>query len=162
MKILEKINISSASKLYIIGMIYAVVALFVALAVIFLYIIADKLTIVMNQPAGVTYTYFVAFVDRILAILTLFVILPLTCYQVFAKAISKTDKTVSVVGIIVLLAIAFVWGGGEYHFLKKYQDGDLSSSKMFCNPTIEAKIFDRIIEHNGGTIPQMCQLDKSK
>lgn len=157
MKILEKINISSASKLYIIGMIYAVVALFVALAVVFLYIIADKLPIVMNQPAGVTYTYFVAFIDRILAILILFVFLPLTCYQLFAKVVSKTDRTISLAGVIVLLVTGFIFAGGEYHFLKKYQSGDLNSSKMFCNSTVETKIFDRIITSGGGTPPQMCK-----
>lgn len=156
MKFLEKFNINSESKSYIFGLIFSVVALFVVTGVIFLGLVANRLDIIMTQPAKETYTYFIALMDRILAILTIFAIIPITCYQVFSKSKSKIDKGVTLVASIILIAIIITFFGGEYYYLKKYQSGELSYSGMFCQPTVETKVFDKIIIHKGKQPPVMC------
>lgn len=162
MKFLEKININSESKIYLTGAIFSVIALFLVTGIIFLVLIAGKLDIVMTQPADETYTYFIMIMDRIIAFITIFIILPLTCYQIFAKNKSQVDTTVSMisVGIVLILLVAFF--GGEYYFLKKYRTGDLNYSKMFCSKTIETRVFDRIITTQGDTPPVTCQTRPEK
>lgn len=156
MKFLEKINVNSESKTYISGAIFFIIALFVVTAVTFLALISDKLDIVMTQPARETYTYFISIMDRILAILTLCVMLPLTIYQNTAQQKSKMDKSISVISLLFLLFLVMSFFSGEYYYLKKYQNGELSYSKMFCKPTIETKIFDNIIKQKGLIPPEMC------
>lgn len=156
MKFLEKINVNSESKAYIAGTIFTIAALFLITAVIFLVLIANKLDIVMTQAAGDTYTYFISIMYRILAVLSVIIIIPLTIYQLKSKNKSKIDETVSITASILVLALIVTFFGGEYYYLKKYKDGELSYSKMFCNPTIETRIFDRIIEHEQGIPPTMC------
>lgn len=156
MKFLEKINLNSESKIYLSGTIISIITLFIVTAVVFLLLVANKLNIVMSQPAGETYTYFISITDRILAVLTIFVMLPLTVYQLLSKSHSKIDETISFVAVILLLVLFITFFGGEYYYMKKYQNGELSYSKMFCNPTIETKIFDQIIIKKGETPPVMC------
>ncbi len=156
MKFLEKINVNSESKTYISGTIFFVIALFVITAVIFLALISDKLDLIMTQPAGETYTYFISIMDRILAILTLCVMLPLTIYQNIAQQKSKFDKSISIISLLFLLFLVISFFSGEYYYLKKYQDGELSYSKMFCKPTVETKIFDSILKQKGLVPPEMC------
>lgn len=156
MKILDKININQESKIYIAGAIYSIFALFIITAVIFIALIADKLDIVMSQPAKETYTYFISIIDRVLAFITIVLIIPISVYQLISKNKSKLDKSISIIVSFILIAFISIFFGGEYYFLKKYKDGELSYSKMFCKPTIETKIFDIIIKQNGEIPPTMC------
>lgn len=144
MKILD--NLNSQSKTSITGIIFSIIALFIVTAVAFLFLISDKLDIVMTQAAGITYTYFIQIADRILALLIIFVILPLTIYQLLSKNKSKIDKSISIFSILLLVLFVGIFFGGQYHFLQKYLDGELKGSKMFAAPTIETKIFDKIIK----------------
>ncbi len=160
MKILDKINMNSESKAYITGVICSIVTLFIVTAVIFLFLIANRLDTVMTQPAGETYTYFMVIMDRILILLIVFGLLPLTTYQIYSKAKSKIDGIISVIASILLIASTVTFFGGEFHYMEKYKTGKLSYSKMFCNPTIETKIFDKILTKQGEEIPKMC-LDRT-
>lgn len=144
MKILDNLNLQS--KTYITGMFFIIITLFILTAVIFLFLISDKLDIVMTQPAGITYTYFIQITDRILALLIVFAILPITVYQLFSKNKSKVDTSLSIFSIILLIGLIGVFFCGQYHFMQKYRDGELNGSKMFSAPTIETKIFDKIIK----------------
>lgn len=156
MKFLEKINVNSESKIYITGAIFFVITLFLLTAVVFLVLISGKLNIVMTQPAGETYTYFIAIMDRILAILSVCLIFPLTVYQILTKQKSKLDLMVSGIagGILIIIFTAFI--GGEIYYFKKYSAGELSYSKLFCKPTLETKIFDLILEKQNKSFPRMC------
>lgn len=162
MKFLEKLNPNSNSKLYIMGMIFTVVALFILTGVVFLLLIANKLDIVMSQPAGETYTYFISIMDRICGLLIIFVIFPITVYQIATKNKLEIDKTISIVAILILLVFITAFFGGENYYFKKYTDGELKYSKLFCEPTIETKIFDKLIAKNGNFPPQMCQIRPKK
>lgn|SRR5574344_2879778 len=153
MKFLEKFN--SESKTYVLGMIITIISLFVVTAVVFLALVSNELDIVMTQPAGDTYTYFMAVMDRILAI-SLFVVIPLTVYLLKSKNKSRLDKIISLFSGIILLALIITFFGNQYFYMKKYQNGDLSHSKMFCQPTVETKIFDQIIIWKNGVPPTMC------
>lgn len=157
MKFLEKLNPNSNSKLYITGTFFTVVALFILTGVVFLLLIANKLDIVMSQPAVETYTYFISIMDRICGILTILVIFPITVYQIMSKNKFEVDKTISIVAIAILLGFIIAFFGGENYYFKKYADGELKYSKLFCKPTIETKIFDKLITKNGNFLPQMCQ-----
>lgn len=157
MKFLEKININSESKTYITGAIFFVITLFLLTAVVFLVLISDKLDIVMTQPAGETYTYFIAIMDRILAVLSVCMMIPLTIYQIASKQKSKIDHTVSYIAGCLLVVIAAAFIGGEVYYFKKYNAGELSYSKMFCKPTVETKIFDSILQKQNKHSPKMCQ-----
>ncbi len=162
MKFLEKLNISKESKIYVIGIIAMIIVLFLVTAVVFLALISDKLDVVMTQSAGITYTYFIQVMDRILAILTVFVVFPLTIIQFSSKTKSKVDDTVSFSAIIVLIVMIATFFGGEYHFFQKYKDGKLSQSKMFCNQSAEIRTFNAILKKQGEDIPLMCTDESSK
>lgn len=162
MKFLDKLNISNESKIYLTGIITAVIVLFLVTAVVFLALISDKLDIVMTQSAGITYTYFIQVMDRILAILTVFVVFPLTIIQFSPKTKSKVDETVSFSAVIILIAMIATFFGGEYHFFQKYKDGKLSQSKMFCNQSAEIRTFNAILKKQGEDIPLMCVDENSK
>jgi uncharacterized BrkB/YihY/UPF0761 family membrane protein len=151
MKLLEDINLNQSSKICLTGLIYTIVVMFVLMAVVFLWILATKLPIVMSQPSGETYTYFVAIIDRILLFVILFVVFPLSLYQILSKNKSKSDVIVSAAASAILLIMLFVFAGGEMHYFKKYSNGELSYSQMFCNKTFEMKIFDNFV-----IPPQMC------
>ena len=151
MKKLNDININQASKVCIMGIIYTIVFLFVLMAVVFLWILATQLPIVMSQPAGETYTYFVSIVDRILLGVIVFCIIPLLAYQIVSKEKSEKDVFVTIGAASILLIMLMAFAGGEMYYFKKYSNGELSYSKMFCNSTIETKIFDNFI-----IPPQMC------
>ena len=151
MKFLEDINLNQASKVCISGIIYTIVVMFVLMAVVFLWILATKLPIVMSQPAGETYTYFVSIADRILLFVIMFVIVPLIGYQISSKDKSESDTIVSASSVAIAVIMLVVFFGGEMYYFKKYSNGELSYSQMFCNSTIETKIFDSFI-----IPPQMC------
>lgn len=157
MKFIENINVNSESKIYLSGILFSVIALFIITGIVFLVLIAGKLDIVMTQPADETYTYFIMIMDRIIFLLSILVIIPLTIYQITAKNKSQIDTTVSISAITIILLLLVAFFGGEYYYLKKYKTGDLSYSKMFCSQTIETKIFDSIITGNGETPPLMCK-----
>lgn len=144
MKLLD--NLNPQSKTYITGIIFSIIALFIVTAVAFLFLISDKLDVVMTQAAGITYTYFIQIADRILALLIVFVIFPLTIYQLLSKNKSKIDNLISIFSILLMTLLIGIFWGGQYHFLQKYRDGELKGSKMFAVPTIETKIFDKIIK----------------
>ncbi len=151
MKFLDDINLNQASKVCISGIIYTVVVMFVLMAVVFLWILATKLPIVMSQPSGETYTYFVSIMDRILLFVIVFAIVPIIGYQVFSKDKSNADTIVSLVSVVVAVVMIVVFAGGEMYYFKKYSNGELSYSQMFCSETIETKIFNTIV-----IPPQMC------
>lgn len=164
MKFFNKININTASKMYITGTIFAILVLFLVTAVIFLFLTADKLPVIMSQPAKETYTYFISIMDRIMAVLIVFIIIPLSIYQLWAKNKSKPDRITSVCSICIFIIMILCLVSGENYYFQKYRNGELSSSKMFCSPTIETKVFDKIIEHNKEIPPAMCEerIQKSK
>ena len=157
MKFLEKLNPNEESKIYITGTIFTVVALFVLTGVVFLSLIANRLDIVMSQPADETYTYFIMIMDRLLGILTLFVIIPLTIYQLFSKNKQEIDKTISIIASVIVLTFIIGFFGGQHYYFKKYADGELQYSKLFCKQTAETKFFDSILEKQGKFAPQRCQ-----
>jgi hypothetical protein len=144
MKIFDKLNLNIETKTYLSGIIFGLIGLFIICAVIFLFILATKLDIVMTTPADETYTYFIAMVDRVLALITLCGILPLTLYQLFSKGKNKTDMMISVVGIVILLAMVTAFFGGEIYFYNKYKNGELNNAKIFNTQTVEMQIFDKI------------------
>lgn len=157
MKFLEKLNPNEASKVYVTGTIFSIVALFVLTGVIFLLLIANKLDIVMTQPADETYTYFIAVMDRIIGLIGVFVILPLTLNQLFSKNKQEIDKTISAVASVIILLLLVAFLGGQHYYFKKYSEGEIQYSKLFCNQSFERKIFDKVIEKGGKFPPQMCQ-----
>ena len=144
MMVSNKIN--SESKIYLTGIIITVIALFIITAVIFLFMISNKVDIVMTQSASITYTYFIKIADRILAVLLIFAILPITIYQLLSKNKTNTDKTISLIATFLLVIFTSIFFYGEYYFMKKYSTGELNTSKMFSTPSIETKIFDKIIK----------------
>ena len=157
MKFLEKLNPNEESKIYVTGTIITIVALFVLTGVVFLSLIANRLDIVMSQPADETYTYFIMVMDRLLGILTLFVIIPLTIYQFLSKNKQEIDKTISIIASVIALTFIVGFFGGQHYYFKKYADGELQYSKLFCKQTAETKFFDKILEKQGKFAPQMCQ-----
>ena len=162
MKFLEKLAPNEASRFYITGIILSVVALFIMTGVVFLMLVANKLNIIMSQPAGDTYTYFMVVMDRILAVLTVFVVIPMTIFQISAKNKFKIDETVSFIAVGILIAFICTFLSGEYFFFKKYSEGKLNNSKMFCGDMIEKKIFNQIIISRGSTPPQTCVIPSDK
>ena len=156
MKFLEKLNPNEESKIYATGTIFTVVALFVLTGVVFLSLIANRLDIVMSQPADETYTYFIMIMDRLLGLLTLLVIIPLTIYQLFSKNKQEIDKTITLIASIIVLTFIVGFFGGQHYYFKKYSNGELQYSKLFCTQTVETKIFDYILEKQGKFAPQMC------
>ena len=151
MKIFDNINLNQESKICLSGIIYIFATIFVLMAVVFLWILATKLPIVMSQPSGETYTYFISIIDRILLFWGLFVVFPLTLYQVLSKNKSNTDIVVSIIAASIFLIILLVFVGGEMYYFKKYSKGELSYSQMFCKHTVEMKLFDNFV-----IPPQMC------
>lgn len=160
MKFLDKFNLNSESKIYLSGVIFSVIALFLITGIVFLILFAAKLNIVMTQPADETFSYFLLIMDRIIAILTILAILPLTIYQIFSKNKSQLDTVVSMSGLIIFIIILSAFLGGEKYVMQKYTSGDLNYSKMFCSKTIETKTFDYIITKQGQTPPITCQTRK--
>ena len=156
MKFLEKLSPNEESKIYVTGTIFTIVALFVLTGVVFLSLIANRLDIVMSQPADETYTYFIMVMDRLLGILTLFVIIPLTIYQFLSKNKQEIDKTISIVASVIVLTFIVGFFGGQHYYFKKYADGELQYSKLFCKQTAETKFFDKILEKQGKFAPSMC------
>ena len=157
MKFLEKLNPNEESKFYVTGTIFTIIALLILTGVVFLLLIANKLDIVMTQPADETYTYFISIMDKILGLLTLVVILPLSLYQLFSKNKQEIDKTISFIAVGIILVFVAGFFGGQHYYFKKYADGELQYSKLFCKPSFETKMFDKIIEKQGKFPPQMCQ-----
>ncbi len=157
MKFINKLNPNEASKIYIMGTIFTIVALFVLTGIVFLSLIANRLDIVMSQPASETYTYFIMIMDRLLGCLTLLVILPLTIYQIHSKNKQDIDRTISIIAYAIIFTFTIGFLGGENYYFKKYSDKELQYSKLFCRPTAETKIFDKIIIKRGEVPPQMCQ-----
>lgn len=157
MKFINDLNPNEASRFYIVGIIVAVVALFLITGVVFLMLVANKFNIIMSQPAGDTYTYFIAIMDRILAILAVFVVLPLTLYQICSKNKSKIDNIISLVALLILFAFVGVFFSGEYFFFKKYSEGKLNNSKLFCEKMIEMKVFNRILIMQNVQLPKMSE-----
>ena len=157
MKFLEKLNPNEESKIYATGTIFTVVALFVLTGVVFLSLIANRLDIVMSQPADETYTYFIMIMDRLLGLLTLLVIIPLTLYQLFSKNKQEIDKTITLIASIIVLTFIVGFFSGQHYYFKKYSNGELQYSKLFCKQTFETKMFDKVIEKQGKFPPKMCQ-----
>ena len=135
-------KISKESRIYILSVIISIFILFLITSVIFMALIADKLDIVVNQSAKITYTYFISIMDRLLALFIIFIILPVTIYQMVSKNKSNGDKTVSSLSLFILLAFIFVFLGGEYNFYKTFKNGELNSSQLFNSNRIEFKIFN--------------------
>ena len=151
MKFLDNININQESKICLAGIIYSIVAMFIMMAVVFLWMISTNLPVIMSQPSGETYTYFVSIMDRILLFVIVFVIIPLVGYQAFSKGKSNPDTIVSIVSFTIAVIMIVVFAGGEMYYFKKYSNGELSYSQMFCKHTVEMKLFDNFV-----IPPQMC------
>ena len=153
-------NLNTKSRIYLIGMAVCIITLFLLTAVVFLWVTADKLDIVFSQKPGITYTYFISIMDRILAILGIFVILPLTLYQIIEKNKSAQDRIISGFSILVILIsmgiLIFLKAKGEkLFFFRSYKEGELSHSVMFCSQP-EFEIFNKILTENKQEIPQTC------
>ena len=65
-------------------------------------------------------TYFIKIADRILAVLLIFAILPITIYQLLSKNKTNTDKTISLIATFLLVIFTSIFFYGEYYFMKKY------------------------------------------
>ena len=152
-------NINKKSKIYLTGLLASFILLFLLTAVIFLWVAADKLDILFSQKPGITYTYFMSIMDGVLAGLGIFVLLPLTVYQIFEKEKSHVDRGISIFSVIILLIFTGIFFAGEYHFFQKYKDGELSNSVMFCSKK-EFYVFDKILTKNGENIPLKCDTEK--
>jgi tetrahydromethanopterin S-methyltransferase subunit E len=146
MKFLEKLNPNSETKVYVVGAISTVITLFVVTAVVFLYILSSKLSIIMSQSAKESFTYFVAIMDRILALVTLFGFLPISFYQIFSKNKNKFDRLVTTFSVVLLVVLFGVFVGGECHYFQKYKLGELNNSQLFQTKTFEMTIFDKFIK----------------
>jgi len=144
MKFLDKLDIKQETKTYIAGVIFFIITLFILLSVSFILLATDKLDVLFSQRAEVVCTYFISIMDRILFVMMVLWLLPVTIMQLAAKNKSKTDKITSINAIIILIVLISVFVGGEYHFYKIYKSGGLSNSKLFSRPTVEMKIFDKI------------------
>lgn len=146
---MKKINLNPASSTYVTGIILAVVTVFILSGVIFLLLVSNRLDIVMSSPSAVTYTYFMMIMDRIIAGVFVLWVLPLTIYQwsAAAKSADKTraDKAVSLISVLVLLIAGVIFLSGEMHFFEKYKEGQLYGTGLFAAPTIETRIFNRIL-----------------
>ncbi len=142
MKFLENLQITEASKIYLTGVIFSIIALFVITAVVFLWLFFDKINIIMSQPSNETYAYFLLIMGRILALITVFMIIPLGIYQIISKNKSKTDVIISALAGAILTIFIFVFFGGQMYVYQKYSSGELSNSKLFENPILETRIYD--------------------
>ena len=151
MKFLDNININQESKICLAGIIYSIVAMFIMMAVVFLWMISTNLPVIMSQPSGETYTYFVSIMDRILLFVIVFCVIPLLIYQIVSKAKSKADTVVTMISTAITLIMLLTFAGGEMYYYNKYSKGELSYSQMFCKHTVEMKLFDNFV-----IPPQMC------
>ncbi len=146
------------SKTYINVLIFTVIALFIISGATFLILTANKLDIIMRQPPGETYTYFMMIMDRIIALLTVVVIVPISVYQWLSHNKNTVDKITSAASVLIIAAFLGTFFSGELHFYEKYKDGELNKSVMFCKPSVETKIFDKILIKNGITPPNyLCR-----
>lgn len=145
-------KISDKSKLYMWGFWICILAMFVVVALVFWSVVKGY----GNQSPQETYSYFLMIVDRWLLFLIVLGILPLTIFQWRTQNKSTGDWTISVIAGFLLIGILFVFFSGESYFMQKYQQGELSSSKTFCKPTIETRVFDTILRFQGSTPPVMC------
>lgn len=145
MRILENLQITEESKIYLSGVIFSILALFIITAVVFLWLFFDKINIIMNQPSNETYAYFLLIVGRILAVITVLMIIPLGIYQIFSKQKSKTDTIISVVAAVLPVIFILVFLGEQIYVYQKYSSGELSKSKLFENKMIETSIYDKLI-----------------
>ena len=69
----------------------------------------------------------------------------------------EIDKTISAVASVIILLLLVAFLGGQHYYFKKYSEGEIQYSKLFCNQSFERKIFDKVIEKGGKFPPQMCQ-----
>lgn len=162
MKFLEKLNPNAQSKFYVTGTIFGFAALFILTGVVFLLLVANKLDIVMSQPVDETFTYFISIMDKIIGVLILVLFLPLSIFQIFSKNKQEIDKTISIIAGVLVLFLFCAFFYGQHYFYKKYASGDLQYSKLFCAPTIETKLFDKLIEKSGNFPPKMGQIRPKK
>jgi len=145
-------KISEKSKLYLWGFWILILTLFVIVAIVFWSIVHNY----GNQSPQETYSYFLMLVDRWLFFLIVFGFLPLTVFQWTTKDKTTGDWFVGVFSGIMLCLVFLVFFSGESYFMQKYNEGELSSSNMFCKSTIETRVFDTILRFQGSTPPVMC------
>ena len=138
-------SINQETRTYILGLLISIVVLFVLCAVIFLIVAAKHTDIILTQSPEITCTYFISIIDRILLFLILFSIIPLTVYQILSKNKTSSDCFFSIISGVLLLIMIVVLFGGEYHYFKSYKSGLLQSSQMFSKPTLETKLFDKLL-----------------
>jgi len=139
---MKKISLNSASKIYINGIIASVITIFIVTGVVFLLVVSNKLDIVMNSEPGVTYTYFVMIMDRIIALAIILAVLPLSIYQWISKDKTARDRVVCAISVIIFALCCMVLICGEMRFYDKYQSGGLNGTQLFSEPVIEMKIMD--------------------
>lgn len=145
MKFIENLQINEASRFYISGIIFSIIALFVIIAVVFLWLFFDKIAIIMNQPSDLTYAYFLLITGRILAVAIVLMVIPLSIYQLFSKNKSKPDVIISIISLIILTVMITVFMGGQLYIYNKHTSGELSNSKLFEHQTIETNIYNNIM-----------------
>ena len=137
-------SISNESKIYIYGIIFSILGVLVISSVIFMFLIANRLDTVVSQNTKITYTYFIFIMNRILLLITTFFIIPLSVYQYKFRR-TKADKITGLFSILLILISICTIFLGEYNFFHTYKNGELQNSPMFSKPTLETKIFDRIL-----------------
>lgn len=152
MKISEKLNLHDKSKLYLIGIGICVLILFLIVALVFWSVIKSY----NSQSPQEMYSYFLMLVDRWLFALIILGVLPLSIYQWMESKKSSGDKFVSVFSGIMLVGFIIIFYSGQSYFMQKYRAGELSSSVIFCKPSVETAVFDTIIRFQGETPPAMC------
>ena len=157
MQFFKNYTLSEKSKLYLVVVIFSVVALCVFTAVTFLWILATKLDVIMTQKAGITYTYFLLIMDRILALWFILIFIPFFVYQLCSKGKNKSDKFISFSSVLVFFIFVIILFSGYYHYFKSYKNNELSNSDLFCKQRVEYVIFDKIIKFSGNRPVKMCQ-----
>ena len=142
-------KISDKSKLYLLGVLICIAAMFIIVALVFWSNVSNY----TNGSAQEVYSSFLLVVDRWLFALIVFGVLPLTFYQWLSHGKAQGDKLISVFAGIVLVCFVVVFFSGESYILQKYKDGELSSSAVFAKSTIETRIFDKILRVQGSASP---------
>ena len=150
-------KISEKSMLYLPCFLICTATMFIIVAITFWLGISNY----TDGSPQETYAHFLLIVDRWMFAMIILGILPLTIFQWMSDKKETGDKLVSFLAGIVLCCYVLVFYSGESYIMQKYTAGELSTSKMFCKPTIETRIFDRLIYLQGSTPPAMCLPDKS-